>query len=138
MNSGYSGKPLKDKLGIKPGMKVYFYHCPTSVSTILQYPIQTYEEVKIIAAPIDCILCFVTAQSELEGMLVKLREHLLPTGMIWICWPKQTSGIPTDVSENRIRDIGLSVKLVDVKVCALDEIWSGLKFVIRLRDRDHE
>jgi hypothetical protein len=78
---------------------------------------------------------FVTAKTDLEMRFPKAADRLAPAGMLWVAWPKKASGVPTDLNENIVRDIGLAAGLVDTKVCAIDDVWSGLKFVIRLKDR---
>jgi hypothetical protein len=85
--------------------------------------------------PIDAAHIFVTDRAEMEADIKRILGHLAPAGFLWVSWPKKASGVPTDVTENLVRDHGLNVGLVDVKVCAVDDIWSGLKFVYRLKDR---
>ncbi|HKE22457.1 MAG TPA: hypothetical protein VKB88_08710, partial [Bryobacteraceae bacterium] len=80
-------------------------------------------------------IIFTTASASLSREFRRLAKQLAPAGMLWVSWPKKTSGVPTDLNENRVRDIGLAAGLVDVKVCAVTEVWSGLKFVRRLQDR---
>src|SRR5436190_1138995 len=106
--AGYSGTPLVKKLGIKPDFAVAFINAPTN---------------------------FVKSQTALTRAFAQCANKLKTNGMLWVSWPKQTSGVPSDLKENVVRDIGLAAGLVDVKVCAVDEIWSGLKFVYRLKDR---
>ncbi len=85
--------------------------------------------------PLDFIHCFETSETALRALFPQFRPLLKPAGMVWISWPKKASKVPTDLDENKVRAIGLETGLVDVKVCAIDEVWSGLKFVIRLKDR---
>jgi hypothetical protein len=85
--------------------------------------------------PLDFIQFFSSRRSHLDEQFPKLKASLSPSGMLWVSWPKGSSGVPTDLTENVVRDIGLTNGLVDVKVCAVDETWSGLKFVFRLKDR---
>jgi hypothetical protein len=86
-------------------------------------------------ASFDCALAFATTERALAALFAKLAPRLLDTGMIWIAWPKNASGVATELTENVVRRVGLATGLVDVKVCAVDQTWSGLKFVRRLRDR---
>ena len=84
---------------------------------------------------LDFAMIFVKSAADLKEKFVELSRQLAPAGMLWVSWPKKTSGVPTDLDENEVRRIGLEAGLVDVKVCAVNEIWSGLKFVIRVKDR---
>ena len=132
--AGYSGKPLATKLGIKEGFRIAIVNEPKGFRPELG----DLSAVKISAklhSPLDLVLLFVKTQSELKKNFGKLASKLAPAGMLWIAWPKKASGMPTDLSDNSVREIGLASGLVDVKVCAVDETWSGLKFVIRLKDR---
>jgi len=132
--AGYSGKPLPTKLGIKDGFRIAIVNEPAGFRPELG----DLSAVRIAAklqSPLDLILFFVTTQTELKKGFGKLASKLAPAGMLWIAWPKKASGVSTDLSDNSVREIGLAAGLVDVKVCAVDETWSGLKFVIRLKDR---
>lgn len=129
--AGYSGKPLVDKLGIKPGRKVYVGQGPPHVDELLDGATYTTR----LPARADVILTFHEARRTLERRLPTLTEHLVGNGMIWVCWPKKASGVPTDLTEDVVRELALAGGLVDVKVCAVDDTWSGLKLVRRLRDR---
>ncbi len=133
--AGYSKRPLQDKLGIKPGQTI----------TLINYP-SGYEKTlgklpaSVIIGPLeegkyDFIHYFTHDKQELQSMFPMLKKHLKPTGMLWISWPKLSSKIVSNLNENDVRSIGLYNDLVDVKVAAIDEIWSGLKFVYRLKDR---
>ena len=131
--SGYSGTPLIDKLGIKPQTRVQFVSEPPNFTALLG-KLPTGCQV----APrgeLDFAILFVTTRADLEKRFDRLRDRLKSNGMLWISWPKKTSGVPSDLTENTVREIGLANGLVDVKVCAIDETWSGLKFVRRLKDR---
>jgi hypothetical protein len=131
--AGYSGTPLPKKLGIKEGFRAAFVDMPAGVKSELKEALDTC---KIVAkGPLDYAHLFVKSQADLEKAFVRFRPQLAPAGMIWVSWPKKTAGMVTDVTENDVRRIGLAVGLVDVKVCAVNEIWSGLKFVIRVKDR---
>lgn len=129
--AGYSGKPLVDKLGIKPGLRVYVRQAPSYVDELLDGATYTTR----LPKQADVILSFHVQRRTLERRLPTLTEHLVGNGMIWVCWPKRASGVPTDLTEDVVRELGLAGGLVDVKVCAVDDTWSGLKLVRRLRDR---
>jgi KaiC/GvpD/RAD55 family RecA-like ATPase len=128
--TGYSGTPLLKKLGIKEGASVAIVGAPDSYAKVLGVKAAT--ELK---PELDFIQFFTKSRAELEKQLPKLRKSIKQDGMIWISWPKKSSKVPTDLTENIIRDTALALKLVDVKVCAVDETWSGLKLVIPLKDR---
>jgi hypothetical protein len=134
MTSGYSGTPLHKKLGFQDGMTVLQVAMPREVRALIDAEVRgidwTGRPKQIGAAHL-----FVTECTELKKQLVAIRKRLLPTGFIWVSWPKKSSGMASDVTENRIRDIALPLKLVDIKVCAVTEIWSGLKFVVPVKDR---
>ncbi|MFL5331465.1 MAG: DUF3052 family protein [Gemmataceae bacterium] len=133
--SGYSGTPLPQKLGLKPGQRVHFVNAPPEFAKLLGPSPDDVEVVERPTKPLDFVVIFVTSAVELTEKLPKLITALTPAGMIWVSWPKKASGVPTDLTENVIRDIALAAGVVDVKVCAISEIWSGLKLVIRLKDR---
>jgi hypothetical protein len=129
---GYSGTPLPKKLGIKDGFRVALHNLPADVGSELE---EAFAKCQLSRDRLDFAMIFVKSQSELEKHFSRFSKKLAPTGMLWVSWPKKTSGVPTDLNENVVREIGLEAGLVDVKVCAVTEIWSGLKFVIRLKDR---
>lgn len=134
--AGYSGTPLVKKLGFKPGFRVAFVNAPSEFASDLgDLPddIQVLKE--NLRSPLDLVVLFVTSQLAMKSGFHKLAKKLANNGMLWVSWPKKSSGVATDLSENIIRNIGLDAGLVDVKVCAINEVWSGLKFVYRLRDR---
>jgi hypothetical protein len=134
--AGYSGTPLVKKLGFKEGFRVALVNPPQGFRSELG-PLPN--DVHVVAAPLpkrlDLILFFVEYQQTLSKEFPRLARKLADNGMLWIAWPKKASGAPTDLSENSVRQIGLDAGLVDVKVCAVNDIWSGLKFVYRLQDR---
>ncbi len=138
MTAGYSGTPLDKKLGIKAGFRVAF---PGALEGFLESLGPLPERVEMIArpggskAPLDLIVFFNVEKSRLYETFSELAGKLTPSGMLWVAWPKKASGVATDLTENIIRDFGLSAGLVDTKVCAIDATWSGLKFVIRVKDR---
>ena len=133
--AGYSGKPLAQKLGIKPGMKLLFVNSPENYLQLLGDLPQDSKQVKDKTASVDFAHLFVKKISEMEKFLPSLVKRLEQNGMIWISWYKKSSGISTDVSEDLIRATAFPLGLVDVKVCAIDEQWSGLKLVIRKENR---
>lgn len=131
--AGYSGTPLVDKLGIKSDTRVQFVSEPPNFSAFLG---TLPEGCRVTPrGPLDFAMVFVTRRPDLSKRFPKLRDRLASTGMLWVSWPKKTSGVASDLTENIVREIGLAGGLVDVKVCAIDETWSGLKFVRRLKDR---
>ena len=131
MTSDYSGTPLARKLSLRDGMRVWFDKMPEDVfDEIAEYAL----ELTFVANPadgIDAAHVFVTERSVLEARLKSLRQQITPDGQVWVSWPKQASGVPTDITEDTIRELGLPLGYVDTKVCAVDEVWSGLKLVIR-------
>jgi hypothetical protein len=131
--AGYSGTPLPQKLGIKPQSRIAFFELPGEVKTALKKDLAGCQLTK--DGPIDFAMMFIKSQSEMSQQFPVFARRLAPSGMLWVSWPKKTSGIATDLNENDVRRIGLLAGLVDVKVCAVNEIWSGLKFVIRVKDR---
>jgi hypothetical protein len=132
---GYSGTPLAKKLGVKDGLHVCLIAAPAEVSAELKASLSKCEVSKDGKAPLDLAILFTKASASLVKEFRRLAKRLAPAGMLWVSWPKKTSGVLTDLNENIVRDIGLAAGLVDVKVCAVTEVWSGLKFVRRLKDR---
>ena len=133
--AGYSGKPLSQKLGIKPGFCIFVDGSPRPYRDIID---ALPDDVKIVpraAAGLDMVHLFVTAAAGLASKLKRHRKAIAPDGMIWVSWPKKASGVATDLSDVVVREVGLSLGLVDIKVCAVDEVWSGLKFVIPVAQR---
>ncbi len=133
--AGYSSTPLPKKLGIKDQSRVAFVNAPKDFQNYLGPLPEGVAVVKRLAKPLDVILLFVTSERVLARDFAKLIDKLATNGMIWIAWPKKSSGIATDLTFDRVQRIGLNTGLVDVKICAIDETWSGLKFVFRLKDR---
>lgn len=132
--AGYSGTPLVKKLGIKEGSNILFVNAPEHFVHQLDLPAHVTINRKS-KRPLDLVLLFVKTRREMENKFSRSAARLTPAGMLWVSWPKKTSGVPSDLNENIVRDIGLAKGMVDVKVCAVDEVWSGLKFVFRLKDR---
>ena len=135
MTAGYSGTPLTKKLGIKEDFRVAMIGAPDGFREELTDLPLGVTFVTSLAAQLDLIMFFVKSQSEMTRNFPRLAAKLKPAGMLWLAWPKKASGVATDLSDNSVRQIGLDAGLVDVKVCAVNEIWSGLKFVIRVKDR---
>ena|ERR1051325_6020261 len=133
--AGYSGTPLVKKLGIKPGARVGLVNAPDNFQATLGELPDDVKFVKSNTKSLDLILCFVLSERILARDFVKLTQRLTSNGMIWIAWPKKSSGVATDLTFERVQRIGLDAGLVDVKICAIDDTWSGLKFVYRLKDR---
>jgi hypothetical protein len=131
---GYSGTPLPKKLGIKPGFHVQLANAPAEVRSELR---DALAECAIAKPPdaLDFAMLFTKSRAELTKEFSRIATRLTPAGMLWVSWPKQSSGVATDLDGNSVREIGLAGGLVDVKVCAVTEIWSGLKFVRRVKDR---
>jgi hypothetical protein len=132
--AGYSGTPLVKKLGIKSGHRVVLFGEPADfLATLGELP-----DDAIVARPrsnADIVMLFADRKSDLTKCFAKGKKLLNADGALWLCWPKRASGRVTDLSESDVRHVGLAGGLVDVKVCAVDETWSGLKFVYRLKDR---
>jgi len=129
---GYSGTPLPKKLGIKPGFRVRLTNAPNEVREELR---EAMSECKQKGDALDFAIFFTKSRAELAAEFSRMAKLLAPAGMFWVSWPKKSSGVATDLDENVIRGIGLAAGLVDVKVCAVTGVWSGLKFVRRLQDR---
>lgn len=129
--SGYSGTPLAKKLSLRDGQRCWFHAMPDHV----QDEIDEYAlELTFVGDPaegVDAAHIFVTGRAEFEALLTSLRQQISKDGQIWVSWPKGGSGMATDVTEDTIREVALPLGLVDTKVCAIDETWSGLKLVIR-------
>ena len=134
--SGYSGTPLVKKLGIKAGQSVELINAPKDFAKELQ-PLP--ENVRVtLAKPgkqLHFIMLFVDSARTLQKELPKLKQKLASDGSLWVSWPKKSSGVETDLSFDIVQQSGLEIGLVDVKICAVNDIWSGLKFVYRLKDR---
>jgi hypothetical protein len=131
VSGGYSGTPLVGKLGFKPGMRAYYANAPDAFDALVGELPDGVRVVRRPGADLDLAMLFVTQRSALARGLATLQPALRPAGMIWVAWPKRASKVPTDVTEDVVREVALPRGLVDVKVCAIDEIWSGLKLVVR-------
>jgi len=133
--AGYSGTPLTKKLGIKPGYVCYVLQSPSEYFDWLSPLPQDIQIRRKLSGKLDFIHLFVTRGDRFREAFLQAKKCLKPNGMLWVSWPKKSSKVETDLDENRIRDFGLKAGLVDIKVCAVDDIWSGLKFVVRKADR---
>ena len=133
--AGYSKRSLVDKLGIKAGYKILLINPPANYDGMLGLLPENVRVFSETQGPIDFIQFFTAERSELEKRFSDLKNALALNGMLWISWPKGASKVKTDLNENVVREIALKNGLVDVKVCAIDDVWSGLKLVYRLRDR---
>jgi hypothetical protein len=135
--AGYSGTPLPKKLGIKEGAHVAAVHAPQAFEkTLGELPDGVVvQRVLTGTRPLDVIVVFVTRRADFESELAGLRRRMSQSGALWVAWPKKSSGLATDVTEDVVRSVALPTGLVDNKVCAIDETWSGLRLVIRLENR---
>ena len=133
--AGYSATPLGKKLGLKPGIKAFFHDAPRAVVGALKPALAEVKMMRSLEPELDFILGFARSKSELTRDFAAWKRHLAKSGCLWVSWPKKTSGIETDLTDDVVRAVGLKAALVDVKVCAVDEQWSGLKFVYRKSDR---
>ncbi len=135
--AGYSSTPLPKKLGIREGQRVALIGAPRDFAeTLGELPSGATVHRKVSARLMpQVVVWFVSRRAELEGRLSALRGQMAPATSLWVAWPKKSSGVSTDVSENGIREVALPTGLVDNKVCAIDETWSGLRLVIRLEHR---
>ena len=143
MPAGYSGTPLLKKLGVKNSMRGLLVAAPDTVKPLHDFSEwQAVKKPKTLrgatGGPYDYIHFFSADARVLEGALSAFKAMLVPNGMIWISWPKKASGVASTITEDVVRNTALDLGLVDVKVCAVDEIWSGLKLVIPLKDRPHD
>jgi len=123
--AGYSGTPLAKKLGIEPGTTILLDGAPDD------YPSKGANIARSISDRVDLVHIFSKSAGELDAKLRRLRDRIRPDAVVWVSWPKKSSKVPTDITEDVIRDIALPLGFVDVKVCAVDDVWSGLKLVIR-------
>ena len=128
---GYSGKPLSKKLGIKPGVRVCVLGEPTDYRSLLEPLPERVAFTRTMSPDVDLTHIFATGLADLTKALQKARTHIRSDAMVWVSWPKKSAKVPTDITEDRIREVALPMGFVDVKVCAVTEVWSGLKLVIR-------
>ena len=128
--AGASGKPVTQKLGIQPGFCIFVEGAPAAYGDIVGKLPADVSTAPRLKAPLDMVHAFAIKAAGLAGKLRSYRAAIKPDGMIWISWPKKSSGVATDLTDVVVRDLALPIGLVDIKVCAIDEVWSGLKFVI--------
>ena len=133
--AGYSGKSVVQKLGIKPGFRIFVDGAPDCYTEVVgEFPADVALAPRLTGS-LDMVHMFTTRAAALRKRLPTCAAAIAPGGMVWVWWPKKSSGIATDVTENVVRDTAISLGLVDIKVCAVDDIWSGLKLVIPLDQR---
>jgi hypothetical protein len=130
--AGYSGTPLPQKLGIKPDARVALVDAPAAFALALPAGAALVDDK---ARGVDVIVWFVTARAAFAKKLASVKKRMQPAGGLWIAWPKKASGVATDMTENVVREVALPTGLVDNKVCAIDDTWSGLRLVVRLENR---
>ena len=135
MRASYSGTPLSQKLGIKPGLNVVTINAPINYRRLLGTIPEGATFLERLKPESSFVHVFIKNRSELEKELSILRKKIADTGTVWVSWPKRSSGVPTDVTEDVIRAVALPLGFVDVKVCAIDETWSGLKLMVRRTNR---
>jgi len=133
--AGYSGTPLAKKLGIKPGSRVFVEAAPVAYEQLVAPLPAGVTLQSAVDAATDLVHLFSTSREELAAALQSTLEHLRPDAALWVSWPKKASRVPTDISEDIVRELALPLGLVDIKVCAVDDVWSGLKLVIRKENR---
>ena len=135
MTAGYAGTPLARKLSLKDGLRTWWEDMPDSVRAEIESEGLVLDLLDAPVGPIEAAHVFVTRRAELEDAIRRLLPLLAPAGFLWVSWPKKASKVLTDITEDAIREIALPTGLVDVKVCAVDAIWSGLKLMIRRQHR---
>ena len=135
MPAGYSKRSLPEKLGLKPGSNYIVINEPPNYAEVLGELPSGLKLARSLRAPLDFIQFFTTERKHLEKNIGALKRALVSNGVLWVSWPKGASKVKTDVNENVVREIALKNGLVDIKVCAVDEVWSGLKLVIPLKNR---
>jgi hypothetical protein len=133
--AGYSGTPLVKKLGIKEDARVALVNAPKDFQATLEDLPDNVKFMKSTTSSLDLILFFVLSERILARDFTKFAARLTSNGMMWVAWPKKSSGVKADLTFDNVQRIGLDAGLVDVKICAIDDTWSGLKFVYRLKDR---
>lgn len=133
--AGYSGTPLVKKLGIKPGSRILPLHAPANYAALIAPLPKNATLVSRVTARTDIVHLFSTERKELSATLKTLRQKLTDEGAIWVSWPKKSAKVHTDITEDTIREVALPLGFVDIKVCAVDDVWSGLKLVVRRENR---
>lgn len=131
MAAGYSGTPLAKKLGVKDGSKVLVVGAPEGYIKLLEpFPVAV-QFVSKLSKSVDIVHIFTDQKAELQKALTAFRKTLGPTAMVWVSWPKKSAKVPTDITEDTVRQVALPLGFVDIKVCAVTDVWSGLKLVVR-------
>ena len=133
--AGYSGTPLPKKLGIKPDALLALVDAPRDFDTTLGPLPEGVVRTSLDAQPVDLLIVFYTDAATLRETFADRAKRIVPAGAFWVAWPKRSSGVPTDLTEDVLREVGLPVGMVDNKVCAIDGTWSGLRFVVRKENR---
>jgi hypothetical protein len=133
--AGYAGTPLPQKLGIKPGLTLITINAPTNYRRLLGTISEDLTFSDRLKVGSSFVHVFITKRSELAKRLSVLRQKIVDTGTVWVSWPKRSAGKPTDVTESVVRAVALPLGFIDVKVCAIDETWSGLKLMVRRENR---
>jgi Protein of unknown function (DUF3052) len=133
--AGYSGTPLARKLGIKPGTILHIVNAPGDYAALLDPLPENVTVVDKVAEELDQVHLFTKNRSELLELLTRYRRQIKQNGAIWVSWPKKASGIRSEITEDTVREVALPLGLVDIKVCAFDDVWSALKLVIRKENR---
>jgi len=136
--AGYSGTPLAKKLGIKGGCNIFLSDAPSNYLELLGPLPEGVKMVSQIASDTDIVHIFSSDKRLLSKTLVDCLKKMRSDGAVWISWPKKSSKVPTDITEDTIREVALPLGLVDIKVCAVNEVWSGLKLVIRKKNRSNK
>lgn len=129
--AGYSGTPLPRRLGVREGQRIAWLSAPRHFDDLVGDLPGGVTLLRALRPPLDLLVQFATVRAELQRRLPRLREAVFPDGAAWVAWPKRSSGVATDVTEDVVRELALPLGLVDVKACAIDETWSGLKLVVR-------
>ena len=133
--AGYSGTPLAKKLGIKPGTRLRAVNAPADYAALLAPLPENVTFTRTDSDELDVVHLFTKTRSELIKLIDRYKTKIKQNGAIWVSWPKKASGIPSEITEDTVREVALPLGLVDIKVCAVDETWSGLKLVIRKENR---
>jgi hypothetical protein len=133
--SGYSGTPLVKKLGLRSGARLYLRDAPEHYAQLLGPALRELHRVQHVSRDTDVAHLFATQRSQLQGALADVRRAMRDDAVIWVSWPKKTSGVATDITEGVIRELALPAGLVDIKVCAVDQTWSALKLMLRRSER---
>ena len=136
--AGYSGTPLVKKLGLREGSRVVVFGAPTSYRALLEPLPAGVQFDNAVSDATDIVHAFCMRKDELDAHLKRWRHQIRPDAMVWVSWPKKAAKLPTDITEDTIRAVALPLGFVDVKVCAVDEVWSGLKLVVRKALRQSE